>query len=221
MPAARACTPHCLKFRCTPGTVKAPPSRAVTPNKVVIIKLVQEIGVKTSYKGIELKDTPQARQVMSNWNLNGLLTLKQPIQHQRRPAPAPYVTVNTDATGSYPSNSITILELKAVSLVLADKRNQKKLCITTDSKTILSYLVDNAATPNWDAKHLVSRIKEAMKKIEDCYVIFNFRETNGAADFLVKLHPEVAWIEFTPSSFVQDLKDILHSERRGQIYWRI
>ncbi|KAF6167935.1 hypothetical protein GIB67_027713 [Kingdonia uniflora] len=72
-----------------------------TPHKVILFKLVDEIRVKAAYKDMELKDTPQA-QVLANWNLNGLLFLKQPIRCQLRAALAPYVTLNTD--GSFMNN---------------------------------------------------------------------------------------------------------------------
>ncbi|KAF6133941.1 hypothetical protein GIB67_040705 [Kingdonia uniflora] len=40
-------------------------------------------------------------------------------------------------------------------------------------------------------------------------------ETNGAADYLAGLHVGADWVEFTLSSFAQDLKDIIHRESMG------
>ncbi|KAF6140188.1 hypothetical protein GIB67_030132 [Kingdonia uniflora] len=158
--------------------------------------------------------------------------------------PPPFITVNTDgsiiddkgrwgvmikefdgtaikgAAGSFDSKSITILELKAVEigLVLADKINRKKAFIVTDSIIVLYYLT-GYTTLTWDSKNLVRRIREHMGKMDDCVIRFNFRETNGVADYLAGLHVGVDWVEFTPSSFAQDLKDIIRRESMGHVYF--
>ncbi|KAF6163558.1 hypothetical protein GIB67_002563 [Kingdonia uniflora] len=54
-----------------------------------------------------------------------------------------------------------------------------------------------------------------MGRMDDCFIRINFRETNGAADYLAGLHVGADWVEFTPSSFAQDLKDIIHRESMG------
>ncbi|KAF6166489.1 hypothetical protein GIB67_038226 [Kingdonia uniflora] len=116
--------------------------------------------------------------------------------------------------GSFPSASIPVMELKVVEMgiVLAGKHNRKRVIIVTYSTIALLYLTGKL-NPTWDTKNLVHRIRAMMGKLEAWEIRFNYRETNEAADFLAGLHPGVDWVEFLPSSFAQDLKDIIHREK--------
>ncbi|KAF6168871.1 hypothetical protein GIB67_038368 [Kingdonia uniflora] len=91
------------------------------------------------------------------------------------------------AAWSYASKSITILELVSDErgLELAKKHDNRKVCIITDSKTVLFYITGKA-TPNWDAKHLVDRIRNAMMDLEDYQIWYNYRETNGQQQYKQK-----------------------------------
>ncbi|KAF6144945.1 hypothetical protein GIB67_036884, partial [Kingdonia uniflora] len=64
------------------------------------------------------------------------------------------------AAGSYSSDPITILELRAVDmdLTMVIKYNKMDVSIGADSTTVLNYLTDRI-TPTWDAKNMVRRIK--------------------------------------------------------------
>ncbi|KAF6172815.1 hypothetical protein GIB67_034667 [Kingdonia uniflora] len=110
-----------------------------------------------------------------------------------------YGTAIIGVAGSFDSISITILELKTVEmgLVLADKINRKKAFIVTDSMIVLYYLT-GYTTPTWDSKNLVRRIREHMGRMDDCVIRFNFRVTNGAADFLAGLRASELEIEAYP-----------------------
>ncbi|KAF6153607.1 hypothetical protein GIB67_027474 [Kingdonia uniflora] len=114
--------------------------------------------------------------------------------------PGGYAVIS--AAGSFNSNSITVLELKAVEmgLIMIILYKMRRACIVTDSITVFGFLTCRT-TPTWDTKHLVYRIMHLVTMLDDCMVMFNYMEINGATDNLAGMHPGVFYVEILSNAF--------------------
>lgn len=125
-------------------------------------------------------------------------------------------------SGDCRGHSVIKHELQGIlaGLKLATLHNKMRLEISTDSSTVFSYLTTQKPV-SWELRHIVCRIRTELSKLEEYACKHDYRETNRAADLLASTFPNSEFIEFTPSSFAEDLKKIVYEDRVGKVYLRL
>lgn len=124
--------------------------------------------------------------------------------------------------GGSEAQTVIKLELQGLQagLKLARSHEARKLEISTDSHGMLLQLT-NKKLPAWDLRHVHARIKRELEQLEGYKLYHHYRETNKAADYLARSFPNCAYVEFTPSSFAEDLKKIVYEDKIGKQFKRM
>ncbi|OVA03368.1 Ribonuclease H domain [Macleaya cordata] len=192
-----------------------------------------------------ITDSKINRKLLDRWGIHATYVIHRPIGYHSVRSPEDTIMVNTNGSlnnsragivallrdsngdaigvvaGQVKPSSIAVNELQAIEagLALVLRHRFCKVCIGTDSKTALSYLLSVEKKLPWRAQRSWNNIMKMMPSFEYFNAFHIIRQTNRAADCLARLRPAVELIKFTLSSFVQDLKDIIFDDRRGKVYF--
>ncbi|OVA01097.1 Ribonuclease H domain [Macleaya cordata] len=205
-----------------------------------------EVRLKFSTLDAKVEDTDHNRQLVAKWNINAVFQRHQEIRCSWKGPDEDFVQLNSDGSlnndsggfgailrdrcgdaisavaGSSRPSSVIHHELQGVEagLKLASSYGFRKICVGSDSQTVVSYFNITKAKPPWQEKHLWRRIQRLVHQFDTFKVEHVYRDTNRAADHLASLRPSCEFLEIIPSSFSEDLKKIIFEDKCNFVYFR-
>lgn len=208
--------------------------------------ICDDVRIKLSSVDSVMTDTNEHRWLATQWSLMPKFIIPKQIYTSWSKPGIGEVAVNTDGSlsdngagfgaiirdelgnpssavaGSSTPGSITLHELQGVEagLKLAIMKGCTKVLLRTDSKTVVSYLSRDNPKPPWKCHHVLEVIKRYRNQLQSCTAVHTLREANRAADLVSSYHPNGEFVELIPSSFVEDLKQIVKEDAEGKVYCR-